>query len=207
MLSFKKLYTLSLATLALLLSFNNYASPTKQFAVTDFEINRYLGTWYEIARFPISFEKGCIAPTTAEYSVNADDSDTMIIKNKCYKDNNQYSTVQGIAHFVGVRNVAELKVKFLPAFLRWLPIGTGGYWVLYTDYEHYALVSDGSYDYLWLLGRSEILDIAKIKKILALAQDQGFDIQKFEFNYPFFDFNLRIEEDLYLALNINKPHK
>jgi apolipoprotein D and lipocalin family protein len=185
MLNFKKLYTFSFAMLTLFFSSNNYAAPTQQFAITDFEINRYLGTWYEIARFPISFEKGCIAPTTAEYSVEAHDSDAMIIKNKCYKGNNQYSTIQGIAHFVDTRNVAELKVKFLPAFLRWLPIGTGGYWVLYTDYENYALVSDGSYDYLWLLSRSEILDTAKIKKILAVAKNQGFDIQKLEFNYPF----------------------
>jgi apolipoprotein D and lipocalin family protein len=185
MLNFKKFYVFCLTVLTLFVSFNNYAAPTKLSAITDFDINRYLGMWYEIARFPISYEEGCIAPTTAEYSVDPSNRDTIIVRNKCYKGNDEYSTIQGVAHFAGSRNVAELKAKFLPAFLRWLPIASGDYWVLYTDYEHYALVSDGSYDYLWLLGRSEILDTAKIKKILVLAQDQGFDVQKFEFNYPF----------------------
>jgi apolipoprotein D and lipocalin family protein len=162
-----------------------HAQKAQVIAVDHFSVERYLGTWYEVARIPFYFERDCRAPTTAHYALDPHDTNKISVINTCYVDNNKYKSATGVAYFSGAANVGKLTVTFLPTYLRWVPFTHGNYWVLYTDYEHYSLVGDPSHKYLWLLSRSEKLEPQRINALLKIAQEQGFDITKLVFNYPF----------------------
>ncbi|MCH5685331.1 lipocalin family protein [Niabella sp. W65] len=116
-------------------------------AVSNFQKDRYLGKWYEIARFDFRFEKN-MSRVTAEYSANSDG--TIRVKNSGY-DNKKYKQKQSIgkAKFVGNEDVAMLKVSFFGPFY-------AGYNVIAIDDNYqYALVCGKSRDYLWLLSRKK----------------------------------------------------
>ena len=149
-------------------------------AITNFEPEHYLGQWYEIARIPFYFENGCIAPTTANYALTGD---TLTVLNSCRTEDGSTSSSTGMAYFVESANVAKLKVTFVPSWLRFTHIGRGDYWILYTDYN-YSLVGSPNHKYLWILARSESAEPQKIKFLLEIAKQQGFNPQQLVFNYP-----------------------
>lgn len=150
-------------------------------AIDNFIPDQYLGEWYEIARIPFYFENGCIAPTTAKYSLQ---NDNLNVLNSCRKQDGSTSSSDGVAYFVESANVGKLKVTFLPSWLRFTHIGRGDYWILYTDYQ-YSLVGSPNHKYLWILARNESAEPQKIKLLLDIATQQGFNIQQLAFNYPF----------------------
>jgi apolipoprotein D and lipocalin family protein len=160
-----------------------YGAEGKVTAMTQFDSAKYLGTWYEVARIPFYFEDDCVAPVTANYSIDPQKNNVIDVVNQCQKINKATKPALGKAYFVGATDVAELEVTFLPQYLHWLPFGYGDYWVLYTDYTGYALVGSPDHKYLWILSRSEKLDKAKINQLLAIAESQGFDVKKLLFNY------------------------
>lgn len=168
---------------AMVLSTLNFAHADSVVPINDFQINNYLGTWYEIARLPNRFEKKCIAPITASYSIDPNNIDRVVVVNKCSRNGDGPSIADGIASFVESANVGKLEVTFLPKYLRWLPIGYGDYWVLYVDYKKIALVGSPDHDYLWVLARSADVDQESINNVLAIAKNQGFEIDKLIFNY------------------------
>lgn len=151
--------------------------------IGDFKIDKYLGTWYEIAQLPNRFEKKCIAPITATYSIDPNNIDKVMVVNKCSRDGDGPSIADGIASFVESANVGKLEVTFLPKYLRWLPVGYGDYWVLYVDYEKIALVGSPDHDYLWILARSNNVDQESINSVITIAKNQGFETEKLIFNY------------------------
>ncbi len=152
-------------------------------AIDHFDSKQYVGTWYEVARLPFYFEKDCIAPITAHYAIDPNNSEQILVTNTCQKKDKAIDTAQGIAHFVISPTIARLQVNFLPKGLRWLPFTPGDYWVLYTDYDHYSLVGSPNHKYLWILARSEKTDFNKIQQLLDIAEAQGFDTQQLLFNY------------------------
>lgn len=151
--------------------------------ITDFNSNQYLGTWYEIARLPNRFENKCTVPITANYSINPDNQNQLIVVNQCNTKDNNPDIVTGVAYFVESANIGKLKVTFLPKWLRWLPFGYGDYWVLYTDYDTVAVIGSPDHEYLWILARVEDLKCDVLEKVLLVAKNQGFDIDKLIFNY------------------------
>ena len=171
-------------TLALCL-FTSFANATNEEssvqAINNFTPEQYLGEWYEIARIPFYFEDGCVAPTTAKYSLR---DDNLEVINSCRKQDGSTSSSDGIAYFVESANVGKLKVTFVPSWLRFTHIGRGDYWILYTDYQ-YSLVGSPNHKYLWILARSESAEPQKIKALLNIAKQQGFDTNQLAFNYPF----------------------
>ncbi len=98
----------------------SYADDTQVRAIVDFKPNLYLGKWYEIARIPFSFEKNCIAPVTAEYTMDGDD---IAVKNSCNTIGNEMEVATGMAYFNESSEIGKLKVTFVPSWLRFTHIG------------------------------------------------------------------------------------
>lgn len=119
--------------------------------VEQVELERYLGTWYEIASYPQSFQKGCTA-TTATYELRDDGKITVI--NRCRRGglDAEVDESRGLARVVDDSTNAKLKVSFFRPF--W-----GDYWIidLGEDYE-YAVVGHPGRDYLWILAREPTID-------------------------------------------------
>lgn len=135
------------------------------------DLDRYLGTWYEIAHFPQRFQKGCTA-TTATYSLRSDGKIDVI--NRCHKNSpdGPLKEAHGLARVVDKSTNAKLEVSFFRPF--W-----GDYWVidLGPDYE-YAVVGHPSRDYLWILSRTPTLPADVYESILQRLAAQGYETQK-----------------------------
>lgn len=135
--------------------------------VGDFELQRYLGRWYEIARLDHSFERGLVN-VTAEYALE-EDSRVRVI-NKGYRPAKEtWEIAQGVAAFVGATDVGRLKVSFFGPFY-------GGYNIIALDKANYdyALVCGPSRSYLWILAREPQLDPAVTEALVTRAQALGF---------------------------------
>lgn len=142
--------------------------PTGITPVSPFELERYLGTWYEIARLDHSFERG-LSDVSAHYRLNTDGSVAVINRGYDAKDDAWREAV-GRALFVGDSDTGSLKVSFFGPFY-------GGYHVAALDREAYrwALVVGPNRDYLWILARDKQLDDDVRDKLLTTARNAGFD--------------------------------
>ena len=152
-------------------------------AISDFKSDKYLGTWYEFARLPNSFERKCTLPITASYSINPENHDQIIVTNQCNTKNGSPKVATGVAYLSKESNLGKLKVNFLPKFLRWLSFGYANYWILYTDYDNIAIVATPNKKYLWILTRSNNLDVNIFNKAILIIKDNGFNIDDIIFNY------------------------
>jgi apolipoprotein D and lipocalin family protein len=139
------------------------------------DVVRYMGTWFEIAKFPQRFEKGLVG-ITANYTLLPNGK--VRVLNRGYKEdfNGKLETAKGKAWVVDTTTNAKLKVSFFWPF-------AGNYWVLELgkDYE-YVVVGDESRKYLWILSRTPQMDEAVYNELLRRVQDKGFDISKLEKN-------------------------
>ncbi|WP_072054162.1 lipocalin family protein [Aliivibrio fischeri] len=135
--------------------------------VTGFELNRYLGTWYEIARLDHSFEDG-LSQVSAEYSIN-EDGNVKVINRGFSDQDQQWNEALGKAKFVDGSDEGYLKVSFFGPFY-------GSYVVFELDKENYqyAFVSGPDLDYLWLLSRTKKVDQEVIERFVSTAQSLGF---------------------------------
>ena len=139
-------------------------------AVQNFNKDKYLGKWYEIARFDFRFERN-LDNTTAQYSINPDGSIKVLNQGYNYVKK-EWDSAEGKAKFVGSENEARLKVSFFGPFY-------GGYNVVAIDekYEN-ALIYGNSTDYIWFLSRHKTMDEATKKRFLEKAQKDGYDVSK-----------------------------
>ncbi|EJL84369.1 bacterial lipocalin [Herbaspirillum sp. CF444] len=141
------------------------------------DLKRYVGKWYEIARFPNSFQKKCIANATAEYRVRADGDIDVI--NRCKVEGGVLDQADGLAHVTAGSNNAKLQVRFAPAWLAWFPLVWGDYWIIDLDPDYsIATVGTPSRDYLWILSRKPALSTAEYEAAVNNATKQGFDTSK-----------------------------
>ena len=152
----------------LILPFLCNGAEAKLTPVRNFNVEKYTGKWYEIARTENRFEKGC-SNVSANYSLNADG--TLRVVNKCLRDGKQ-KIADGKAHFVGKNNVGALKVTFFWPF-------HGKYNVFYID-ENYqnAIVGDGDKGYLWILSRQKNLDAKTLNFLLEKLKLSGVDVEQ-----------------------------
>lgn len=144
--------------------------PKNATPVKSFDKEKYLGKWYEVARFDFSFEKN-LNNTTAEYSLN--ENGTIKVVNKGYDTvKKKWKQSIGKAKFVENDSIAMLKVSFFGPFY-------GGYNVLAIDEEYkYALVAGSSLKYLWILSRETSIPEDIKTKYLEIAQNVGYDTSK-----------------------------
>jgi len=142
--------------------------------VKSFELDRYLGKWYEIARLDHSFERG-LEQVTANYSMRKDGGVSVINRGFSLKKN-KWKTAEGKAYFVNDENEGYLKVSFFGPFY-----GTYAIFELDQENYNYAFVSGPDTSYLWLLSRTPKLDQEIINKFLKQAKQKGFNIEELIF--------------------------
>jgi apolipoprotein D and lipocalin family protein len=138
--------------------------------VNDFELERYLGTWYEIARLDHSFERG-LDNVTAQYSLR-DDGGVRVINRGYSAEKGEWKEAEGKAFFVDENNRGYLKVSFFGPFY-------GSYVVFELDKNdyQYAFISGPDLSYLWLLSRTpQISDEAK-RNFELKARSLGFKVE------------------------------
>ncbi len=155
------------------------ASPNpKPQTVEQVDLARYTGTWYEIARFPMYFQRKCASDVTATYAQLSNGNVSVL--NQCRKANGEMIASKGEAKALDNTNT-KLKVSFLPKGLRWIPFTKGDYWVLKLD-ENYqtALVGGPNRKYLWILSRTPNLGEKTYQEYVDAARQQGYDIRKLE---------------------------
>jgi apolipoprotein D and lipocalin family protein len=136
--------------------------------VTGFELQRYLGKWYEIARLDHSFERG-LSQVTAEYSLR-DDGGVLVVNRGFSESENKWQEAVGKAYFVNSDSEGYLKVSFFGPFY-------GSYVVFELDRENYqyAFVSGPTTKYLWLLSRTPAVKPELIDKFVEQSKSRGFD--------------------------------
>jgi apolipoprotein D and lipocalin family protein len=144
-------------------------------AAPSVDLNRYAGTWYEIARLPNRFQSTCAGDVTATYMLL--DDGTIKVVNRCRQENGEFTSAAGIARRAQEDGPnTKLEVRFAPAFLSFLPFVWGDYWIidLAADYS-YAVVGEPGREYLWVLARSPLLDDKTLDGILERTKEQGYD--------------------------------
>lgn len=142
--------------------------------VSNFDLEHYLGTWYEIARLPMKHQPEDSTDISAVYSLNEDG--TVRVQNRCLDGAGKLDEAIGEASIVDAEH-GKLEVSFLPEGLRWVPFTKGDYWVLKLDEQYEtALVGEPHMKYLWLLHRKPTLDEATKQQYLAYAQSLGYDL-------------------------------
>ena len=140
------------------------------------DLDRYTGDWFEIARFPNRFQRRCVGDVRATYARRSDGR--LDVVNRCRTAGGEIEA-RGVTRMVDEQALAKLKVRFAPAWLSWLPMVWGDYWIigLAPDYS-WAVVGDPGRDYLWILARSRQLDAASIAEARAAARASGYDVDR-----------------------------
>lgn len=135
--------------------------------VDNFELEPYLGTWYEIARLDHSFERG-LSNVTANYSLR-DDGGVAVLNRGYRAGKDEWDEAQGKAYFIGDPGIGRLKVSFFGPFY-----GAYNIFELGDNYE-YSLVAGPDRSYLWILAREARLPQAMLDELLSKAEAAGFD--------------------------------
>ena len=147
--------------------------------IAALDVPRYMGTWYEIAKFPNRFQAKCVANTRAHYVAQADGS--VQVRNSCTTADGSSTEALGKALQVGPSTSPKLQVRFAPAWLSWLPMVWGDYWVIDLDADYQlAAVSDAKCEYLWVLSRTPAVNAVAYDALLARLKAQGFDLNRLE---------------------------
>jgi apolipoprotein D and lipocalin family protein len=139
--------------------------------VGQFDLNRYLGKWYEIARLDHSFERG-LEKVTAEYSLR-DDGGVRVVNRGFSAKDDKWKQAEGKAYFVRESNEGYLKVSFFGPFY-------GSYVVFELDQDNYqyAFVSGPDTSYLWFLSRTPVVSKQLMERFVQRAKELGFDTDK-----------------------------
>jgi apolipoprotein D and lipocalin family protein len=136
--------------------------------VAQVDLQRYMGTWYEIASYPHRFQKGCVA-SRADYELQADGRVKVV--NQCREDrlDGPVRKVTGTARVIDAATNARLEVSFFRPF--W-----GEYWIIALDAGyHWVVVGHPSREYLWILSRTPAMDETVYRQLLGGLTAQGYD--------------------------------
>lgn len=169
-----KTMRIALSTIAAFVLTGCLGMPETVKPVDNFNLDRYLGKWYEIARLDHSFERG-LERITAEYSIR-DDGGVSVVNRGYSIEEDEWKVAEGKAYFVDDENKGYLKVSFFGPFY-------GSYVVFEIDQEdyQYAFVSGPDTSYLWLLSRTPKLRQEIIEKFERISRELGFDTRKLIF--------------------------
>lgn len=147
--------------------------------IASLDVPRYMGTWYEIAKFPNRFQAKCVANTRARYLAQTDGS--VQVLNSCTTADGSTIDALGKAIQVGAATSPKLQVRFAPAWLSWLPMVWGDYWVIDLDADYQlAAVSDAKREYLWVLSRTPQANAKAYDALLDRLKAQHFDVKNLE---------------------------
>ncbi|MER2551731.1 MAG: lipocalin family protein [Thauera sp.] len=179
---------LALALLALGLQ-GGLASPPAHAAadalqpIAALDVPRYMGTWHEIAKFPNWFQKKCASDTRADYSLLPNGRIQVI--NRCRAADGTLSEAVGEARQLGAADSPRLEVRFAPAWLSFLPMVWGDYWVIDLDPEYRLVaVSEPRREYLWVLSRTPTVGAQAYQRLVERLAARGFEVGKLERSVP-----------------------
>lgn len=145
-------------------------APSGVKAVEQFNVDRYAGHWYELARIDHRFEKGLVN-TSAHYS-RSDDGSVKVVNRGYDPVKDSWREAEGRAQFIDAPSTASLKVSFFGPFY-------GGYHVVALDEDYrWSMVVGSSLDYLWILSRTTTLPDGVRERLLAKAEALGVDVSK-----------------------------
>lgn len=139
--------------------------------VSGFDLDRYLGKWYEIARLDHSFERG-MSNVSAQYSPR--EKGGISVVNRGYDEKSgKWKQIEGRGYLTGEKDVGSLKVSFFGPFY-------GGYHIIALDREkyRYAMVVGPKRSYLWILSRDKTLDQTVLSNLVSKARGWGFETDK-----------------------------
>lgn len=147
--------------------------------IASLDVPRYMGTWFEIAKYPNWFQKKCVSDTKAEYRLQA--GGTVQVINRCRKESGEMDEAVGEARQTGVATSPKLQVRFAPSWLSLLPFVWGDYWVIDLD-DRYQLVavSEPKREYLWILSRTPTVSVEAYDALLGRLKAQGLDLDRLE---------------------------
>jgi apolipoprotein D and lipocalin family protein len=139
--------------------------------VPSVDLPRYMGKWYEIARFPNRFQRDCASSSTATYTLRPDGK--VEVLNQCRTAEGRAKSARGTARVADPKGPnTKLKVTFFWPF-------SGNYWIIGLDPSYrWVLVGEPNRDYLWILSREPRLDDDLYARIVAQAREQGFDVSR-----------------------------
>lgn len=144
--------------------------------VAGVDLNRYLGDWYEVAKYPNWFQRSCVGDVVAAYARR--DDGRLSVRNRCRTADGP-TEAEGVARVVDGTSNARLKVRFAPAALSFLPFVWGDYWIigLADDYS-WAVVGSPDRKYLWVLSRTPTLADDAWQAAMRAVSDNGFDLNR-----------------------------
>ena len=154
------------------------AAPALQ-TIPTLDAQRYMGRWYEIAKFPNWFQRVCASQTQAQYQLQ--DDGTVRVLNRCRNADGEWKEALGTARLVGGAGSPKLQVRFAPDWLAWLPVVWGNYWVIDLDADYQLVaVSEPSREYLWVLSRSPQVASEVYQALLQRLRAQGLVVERLE---------------------------
>lgn len=150
--------------------FSSSFSQKEPSVISNVDIKRYMGTWYEIARLPNFFERK-LKCASATYTLRDDGKITVLNKGNYISDPQKTSESKGVAWIPDQSSPAKLKVQFFWPF-------SGDYWIMDLDKDYrYVLVGDPSLKYLWILAREKTMDENTYRMLLQKAINNGYDVE------------------------------
>ena len=153
-----------------------YAADVKP--VEKIDLDRYLGTWVEIASIPQFFQRKCVRDTRATY--RAGENALIRIENVCTRDDGTREKVEGRARRVDPDTPAKLEVTFMELFGEYRFWVSGGYWVIALDGNYqWAVVGHPSRRFGWVLARDRRLSSVALAEIIGRIKSQGYDACEF----------------------------
>jgi apolipoprotein D and lipocalin family protein len=151
--------------------------------VAAVDLPRYMGTWHEIAKYPNWFQKKCASSTQATYTLQA--NGRVQVLNRCKTDKGEWSEALGAARQIGGPTSPQLKVRFAPEWLSFIPLVWGDYWIIELDPDYqWVVVSEPQRDYLWILSRTPQMPAATYQALLGKLDKRGFELQRIEPSKP-----------------------
>ena len=151
--------------------------------VASVDVPRYMGTWHEIAKYPNWFQKKCASSTQATYTLQANGQ--VQVLNRCKTDKGEWSEALGAARQIGGPTSPQLKVRFAPEWLSFIPLVWGDYWIIDLDPDYqWVVVSEPQREYLWILSRTPQIPQTTYQTLLAKLEKLGFDLKRIEASKP-----------------------
>ena len=145
--------------------------------VQSVNLEKYIGTWYEIAKIPNRFQSDCAKNTTATYSRNVDG--TIKVVNRCIEEDGEIDEAEGVARIVDDITNAKLEVSFV-SFLGWRPFW-GDYWIIGLEANYqWVIVGHPERKYGWILSRTKSISEETQKEIFSILTEQGYNINDFK---------------------------
>ena len=139
--------------------------------VKNVDLQKYTGTWYEIAKVPNSFQDHCIKSTTATYQLDEDGE--IIVINRCKDEDGEFDEAEGVARVIDTISNSKLEVSFVS--LLGVNLFWGDYWIIGLEENYkYVVVGTPSRKYGWILCRTPKMEEVDLEECFKIMEDNGY---------------------------------